>query len=295
MFDSFSCRAALVIGAGAVVAGCSAAPLPPSPLNFPSEAATFSRPANLKQTVLYRPSDGTGPFPAVVLLHTCGGVGPHLYDWAQRLAQAGYVALIVDSHTPRGVTSNCQGAYAPVTLDDVATDASAALAHLRTLAFVQRNSLGVIGFSAGAMASIRLAGASYQRRLAHGTEGLRAIASFYPGCGTDSPNPAAQAMSQWGDDIVTPVMLFLGASDDESPPHFCTGKAEQLRARGQPILYKVYPNTTHSFDSPLWGLQGRQIRHGTRGPFLYRYNPDATEDAWREVKAMFDRHLKTPN
>jgi dienelactone hydrolase len=295
MFESFSWRAALAIGAGAVAAGCATAPLPQNSLKFPTEAATFFRPANLKQTVIFRPSDGTGPFPAVVLLHTCGGVGPHLYNWAQRLTQAGYVALIVDSNTPRGVTSNCQGAYAPVTLDDVAGDASAALAHLRTLAFVQRDRLGVIGFSWGAMASIRLAGASYQQRLVHGAEGLRAIASFYPGCGSDSPNPAAQATYKWGDDIITPVMLLLGAIDDESPPQFCTGKADRLRARGQPILYKVYANTTHSFDSPIWGLQGREIRHGTRGPFLYRYNPDATEDAWHEVRALFDRHLKNPN
>lgn len=68
-----------------------------------------------------------------------------------------------------------------------------------------------------------------------------------------------------------------------------------MAARGQPIQYKVYPNTTHGFDSPGAGLQGRQIYHGTRGPFLYRYNPDATEDAWREVEALFNRHLKNPN
>ncbi len=282
----------VVLAAAIALTGCAIAP---SSLKFPSEAAAFFRPANLKQTVLYRPSDGTGPFPAVVLLHTCGGVGPPLYSWAQRFTQAGYVALIVDSNTPRGVISNCQGASAPVTLDDVAADASAALAHLRTLPFVQRDRLAVIGFSWGAMASIRLAGASYQQRLAHGAEGLRAIASFYPGCGSDSQHPVAQASYQWGDDIVTPIMLFLGAIDDESPPHFCTDKAERLRARGQPIQYKVYPNTTHSFDASIWGLQGRQIHHGTRGPFLYRYNPDATDDAWREVKALFDRHLKNPN
>ena len=169
------------------------------------------------------------------------------------------------------------------------SDASAALAHLRALPFVRRDRLGVMGLSWGAMAAIRLAGSSYQKRLAHGAEGLRAIASFYPGCGSDSPNLAAQATYQWGDDIVTPVMLLLGAIDDESPPHFCTDKADSLKARGQPISYKVYPNTTHAFDWRILGLQER------RGPFLYRYNPDATEDAWRDVKALFERHLKNPH
>jgi dienelactone hydrolase len=45
---------------------------------------------------LYRP-DGPGPFPAVVALHGCGGIGPHLHRWAQTLQQWGYVALLVDS------------------------------------------------------------------------------------------------------------------------------------------------------------------------------------------------------
>jgi dienelactone hydrolase len=30
---------------------------------------------------LYRP-DGPGPFPAVVLLHTCAGLRPHVLGWA---------------------------------------------------------------------------------------------------------------------------------------------------------------------------------------------------------------------
>ena len=48
---------------------------------------------------LYRP-DGPGPFPAVVALHGCGGIGPHLHRWAQTLQQWGYVALLVDSFSP---------------------------------------------------------------------------------------------------------------------------------------------------------------------------------------------------
>jgi len=37
------------------------------------------------------------------------------------------------------------------------------------------------------------------------------------------------------------------------------------------------------------------IRHGARGPFLYRYSPEATEDSWREVRAFFDRNVRAPN
>ena len=51
--------------------------------------------------------------------------------------------------------------------------------------------LALMGFSYGAMASLRLAGGAYQQRVQGGVPGLRAIAFFYGTCGTDSPNAAA--------------------------------------------------------------------------------------------------------
>lgn len=73
---------------------------------------------------LYRP-EGNGPFPAVVLLHTCGGIQPHISDWGQRLKESGYVALAVDSFTPRGARIVCGNWQ--VSLDEVAGDAFAAV------------------------------------------------------------------------------------------------------------------------------------------------------------------------
>src|ERR1700724_3196497 len=60
---------------------------------------------------LARP-DGAGPFPAVVVLHGCAGFSAagslqltdQLKDW-------GYVALMVDSLTPRGLTTACGGPF----------------------------------------------------------------------------------------------------------------------------------------------------------------------------------------
>ena len=45
---------------------------------------------------LSRPK-GDGPFPAIVILHGCGGLGPRLKnDVAGRLVSQGYVVLVVD-------------------------------------------------------------------------------------------------------------------------------------------------------------------------------------------------------
>ena len=59
--------------------------------------------------LLFRPK-GKGPFPAVVALHGCGGlfnddkeIKGREEDWAERLAAVGYVVLLPDMFTARGV------------------------------------------------------------------------------------------------------------------------------------------------------------------------------------------------
>jgi len=276
-------RVVLILALG-LAAGVPAA-VAQSPLTFPSERGGH------QGSALVLPQ-GEGPFPAVVLMPSCGGVRGHILEWSQRLARAGYAALIVDSLTPRNLRSNCTAAPAPLSVDDIARDAAAALAHLRKLPLIDKDRLALMGFSYGAMASLRLAGRAYQQRLPEGVPGLKAIAFFYGTCGTDSGSAAVQAASNnLPGDIATPTMMFLGAMDTESPWRFCSEGADRLRGRGQPIAYKLYPNTTHGFDQTEFAGPGRMVNQPGRGSFLYRYNPEATEDAWRETQAFFARTL----
>ena len=73
-----------------------------------------------------RQPDGSGPLPAIVLLHGCAGNWKRLDErWGGRLAAWGYVTLAVDSFGPRGIDNTCAGG-APV---DMAFDAYRALVH----------------------------------------------------------------------------------------------------------------------------------------------------------------------
>src|SRR5207253_6723 len=74
------------------------------PLTF--DAGTVGGPASEARAELFAPA-GAGPFPAVVVLHGCDGVGRHDRLWARQLAAWGYVALIVDSFRPRGMITVC--------------------------------------------------------------------------------------------------------------------------------------------------------------------------------------------
>lgn len=51
---------------------------------------------------LGRPSEGRGPFPAMILVH--GGGGKAFREWAEQWAKRGYVALAMDTadHGPAG-------------------------------------------------------------------------------------------------------------------------------------------------------------------------------------------------
>ncbi|HET8965238.1 MAG TPA: hypothetical protein VFN20_03415, partial [Candidatus Acidoferrum sp.] len=69
---------------------------------------TVSMPAGLWEQipiVLLKP-EGPGPFPAVVIMHDCSGLGPRSsgapHRWATELIGRGYVILIPDSFTTRG-------------------------------------------------------------------------------------------------------------------------------------------------------------------------------------------------
>src|SRR5215813_15255053 len=52
-------------------------------------------------------SNRAGPYPAVIVLHGCGGFSSHSAQLADRIGSWGYVALTVDSLGPRGIASSC--------------------------------------------------------------------------------------------------------------------------------------------------------------------------------------------
>src|SRR3954467_9803240 len=64
---------------------------------------------------LYKP-EGTGPFPTVIALHGCGGLGghsasvpPRYRDWAERLLKSGNAVLLPDSYGSRELGPQCRG------------------------------------------------------------------------------------------------------------------------------------------------------------------------------------------
>lgn len=241
----------------ALVAGCVA--------GRPAADAAL-QPLLRPHDALYRP-DGAGPFPAVVVLHGCAGVRSKDTRWAERLRDQGYVALVVDSLTGRGLTTLEQrrGVCTGWTLwgGTRAVDVRASLAYLRTLPYVDGTRLGVIGFSHGAWAALDLLALASDDDV----RGLRAVVGFYPYCGMAS-------RAHWlGWRVNVPTLLLLAEADRTVSSAECVSVAERARAEGRPVALTVYPNVGHSFD--------------------WRPSP-ARDDARRRVDAFLTERLAAP-
>lgn len=77
-------------------------------VRFPSAAVGASAAGAEISGWMYKPS-GAGPFPAIVLAHTCAGVGQHTDTWGKLLASWGYVVVAPDSFA-RAARSRCAAA-----------------------------------------------------------------------------------------------------------------------------------------------------------------------------------------
>jgi dienelactone hydrolase len=258
-------------------------------LGFPKQARhSVPMPGSglLTGSALFAPQ-GAGPFPAIVISHACAGLRQNSFEWAARAVEAGYVALVVDHLGPRNVAMNCYPNI-KVNYNVIAQDSIAGMKHLRTLPFVDGKRIGHMGFSMGAMAGLRITSPSFRKGHVGG-EGFAAVVAFYPFC-ANSLGPDGKMDVNLNSDTDTPLLLLLGEKDDEASPAVCVQQAKANAADGRPVSWKVYPNTTHSFDNSLLGDRPF-VREGGGRKFIYRYSAKSTEAAWQDARAFLARYL----
>ena len=155
------------------------------------------------QGLLRRPV-GAGPFPAVVLLHSCNGNWKKLDErWGRQIAPWGYVTLTVDSFGPRGIHNTC-GNGSPA---EMAFDAYRALDFLVRQHAVDPDRVAVLGFSQGGW----LALSSVERGVVEHSSSnkFRAAAAFYPTCRAVRGN------------LTVPALIMVGELDDWTPAEDC--------------------------------------------------------------------------
>lgn len=242
----------------------------------PTREVSLPGPGAFTGARLYAP-EGAGPFPAAVLSHTCGPLRQHIFEWAQRFLGAGYAVLVVDHLGPRGMKSTCWP-NVKVSVTEYAQDAVAAMRHLRSIPFVDGRSIVLMGFSYGAMAGLRASSKGFRAKHLGG-ERFAAIISLYPWCNQQGGRGYQDHQWNFYDDTTTPLLVVLGADDDDADPRSCVDQAKENASRGMPVEYKVFPGTTHAFDHSLMADTPVVLQQGNR-THTHRYNRQSVEAAW---------------
>jgi len=202
---------------------------------------------------------GTGPFPAVLVIHENRGLNPYIEDVARRVAVDGFLALAPDGLFPAGgyPGNDDDGRTLQANLDqpklrtDLLNSARFLKAHK-----LSSGKLGVTGFCYGGGVVNFLASAL-------GTD-MHAGVPYY--------GVAADAASV--PKIKAPLVCHLAEHDERINTTYPPFEAA-LKGNNVPVQIHTYPGTQHGF-------------HNNSTP---RYNEVAAKLSWERTIAHFKKHL----
>lgn len=221
---------------------------------------------------------GDGPFPAALLFSGCDGPMDNLDRWSAALVDAGYLTVVVDSHTPRNLRDYeewrlvCLGQILPGT--ERSGDVLVGMALAARLPDVDAGRLTLIGMSHGGWSIMDLLTRDLQseppvnlRRLPTGLQeepldAVEAVVLVYPWCGLASRARHFRWTSE------APVLFLLARFDVIAPSYECELIAQSLQDEGRHVETMIFRNATHGFD---------QFHRSPLSPL--RFDAEATEAA----------------
>ena len=191
---------------------------------------------------LYLPPKASGPLPAMVLKHGSGGLegptGVNIRKWAETLAGWGIAAFVVDSFGPRGIKETATNQGQLSSWADVA-DALAALQVLAADPRIDKNRIGIVGWSRGAGVAIDTALETVRKNVIKDDLKFALHVAFY-----------APADVQYRDRATdkSPIMFLHGEADNYTPIGPAREFSDWAQSQGNPVTFISYPKSYHDFD-----------------------------------------------
>jgi carboxymethylenebutenolidase len=247
-------RAIVALLGLAVASLAEQAPAAEQGVSFPSGSEQASG-------VLVAP-EGSGPFPAVIVIQEWWGLNDWVKQQARALAREGYLALAVDLYRGK-VTAKQEEAHQlmmGLPPDRAIRDLEGAFAYLAARQDVKKDRIGAIGWCMGGR---------YTLALATEEPKLAAAVAYY---GAPPTDPAAIARIQ------APVLGNFGAEDQGPAPEQVKAFEAAMKKAGKAVDIKLYDGAGHAFanvDNP-WG----------------GYREAAAKDAWSRSIAFLAKHLE---
>ncbi|AFY87324.1 dienelactone hydrolase family protein [Chroococcidiopsis thermalis] len=214
-----------------------------------------------------------GTYPGIVVLQEVFGVNSHIRDVTERIAKLGYVAIapalfqrlapgFETGYTPEELEVGRKYAWEQTKASELLSDIQAAIAYLKALPQVKPNAIGCIGFCFG----------GHVAYLAATLPDIKATAAFYgAGIPTRTPGGGSPTLSRTSE-ISGTIYAFFGLEDGSIP----TEHINQIEAE----------LTKYHISHKIFRYHG--AGHGFFCDRRASYNPEATANAWEQVKQLFE-------
>jgi carboxymethylenebutenolidase len=230
---------------------------------------------------LARPTDPAAALagrPAMIVIHEAGGLGEHIRDVTNRLANIGYVALGVDLYTreggppPAGDMQALMRRLFSMSDETVLGDLEGAADFLRSREDVGER-IGCIGFCMGGRYTLLFACAS---------DRLDAAVDCWGGF-IDKATPEERSTPtrptpplKLAGELHCPLLAAVGAEDQNPSPALGAQLREQARASGREVTVDVYDGAGHAFFAD----------------YRPSYRPGPASLLWKRVVPFLERHLQ---
>jgi len=200
---------------------------------------------------LYKP-EGSGPFPVVIALHGCGGLGGRsepvqlrYRDWAEQLLKGGKAVLLPDSYGSRELGPQCRAKEQKIRARrERVADIMASRQWLVQQPWAAHDRISLLGWANGASALLWAVRPQLSSRSVE--PDFRSAIAFYPDC---------RISSGLGWSARVPTLLLIGAKDDVSSPPACRQMVDGARGRSALARIVVYPGAYHDFDRANFPLR----------------------------------------
>jgi carboxymethylenebutenolidase len=220
-----------------------------------SQTVEFRSNGNTASGYLVLPPSGSGP--GVLVVQEWWGLDWGIRESAERLAKAGFVALVPDlyhgelaAHDEMDKASHLMQS---MPADRAARDMSGAVDYLAAHAAVRGNGIGIVGFCMGGMLAFLIAASRSDR--------VRALVSFYG-------FPQGETEPDWST-LTARVRGHMAEHDNFFGPEAARALEAKLQAMGKDVRFTVHPGTGHAFMGP----------HNALGT----HNAELADRIWPEV------------
>ena len=212
---------------------------------------------------------GAGPFPAVVVIQTIGGVNQFIKDQSDKLAGEGYAAVAPDLFHRITDPTLTDPFERGATLSDpeIIADCNAAMDFLLGHSAVDNDRIGITGFCMGGRV-VWLAAAT--------NPNYKAAVPYYGGNIMAIRGAGVQTPFELTDGINCPILFHFGEIDANPSQDDMAKLDAELTRLGKPHQFFSYPGADHGFADHTGA----------------RYHREAAETAWPRTLQFLAAHLK---